>query len=153
MDEVDIAKIRVGQPARVTSDAHPGRHIAGRVARIAPYVIDQVEQGRTFEVEIEWTPRDAAPVLVPGVSADVEIVLATKADVLRVPTYALIQDRALLVVTDGRLVERRVTTGLRNWDMVEILSGVSAGELVVVSLDRADVKAGASVTVSAEVQR
>ena len=56
-------------------------------------------------------------------------------------------------VSDGRLVERPVTIGLRNWDVVEITRGVAPGDLVVVSLDRAEVKAGAAVTVVAEVGR
>jgi HlyD family secretion protein len=152
MDEVDMGKVRIGQPVRVTSDALPGRSFAGRVTRIAPYVVDQVEEGRTFEVEVTLTAPDAA-VLVPGASADVEIVLQAKPHVVRVPAYALIQDKAVLVVRDGRLVERPVTVGLRNWDVVEITRGVAPGDLVVVSLDRAEVKAGAAVTVVAEVGR
>jgi HlyD family secretion protein len=153
LDEVDVAKVRLGQPVRVTLDALPGRSFTGRLTRIAPYVLDRVEQGRTFEVEVTLADAAAAAALVPGSSADVEIVLRAKDGVPRVPTYALIQDRAVLIVRDGRLVERPVTTGLRNWDLVEIATGVTPGELVVVSLDRAEVKAGARVRIAAEVSR
>ena len=53
MDEVDSARVRKGQPARVTVDSHRGRHFAARVAEVAPYVVDRLEQNRTVEIELE----------------------------------------------------------------------------------------------------
>jgi HlyD family secretion protein len=153
LDEVDVAKVRLAQPVRVTLDALASQVFRGRVTRIAPYVQDRVEQGRTFEVEVTLADAAAAASLVPGSSADVEIVLRAKDGVPRVPTYALIQERAVLVVRDQQLVERPVSIGLRNWDMVEITSGVTPGEVIVVSLDRPEVKAGAHVRIEAEVRR
>jgi HlyD family secretion protein len=153
LDEVDVAKMRLGLPTRVTLDALPGRVFSGHLTRIAPYVLDRVEEGRTFEVEVALDDTEAAAALTVGSSADLEIILRARDGVLRVPTYALIGDRAVLVVLDSRLVERPVRTGLRNWDAVEIVSGLTAGELVVVSLDRAEVRAGAMVRIESEVQR
>ena len=54
----------------------------------------------------------------------------------------------MLVVTSNRLVERKVTPGLRNWEFTEITAGLTAGDRVVVSLDRPEVKAGARVVVT-----
>ncbi len=54
----------------------------------------------------------------------------------------------MLVLNNGRLAEREVEIGLKNWDYAEVRSGISAGQLVVVSLDRAEVKAGAVVEVT-----
>ncbi|MET0618917.1 MAG: efflux RND transporter periplasmic adaptor subunit, partial [Thermoanaerobaculia bacterium] len=51
MDEVDVAKVRAGQPVRITLDAFPGRTFAGRITRVAPYVQDAQEQNRVFEIE------------------------------------------------------------------------------------------------------
>ena len=51
------------------------------------------------------------------------------------------------------LVERAVETGLRNWQWIEILSGVTEGEAVVVSLDRAEVEAGAKAEITDETDR
>jgi HlyD family secretion protein len=51
------------------------------------------------------------------------------------------------VVQDGRLEERAVEVGLENWDYAEVRGGLEAGQLVVVSLESADVKAGARVEV------
>jgi HlyD family secretion protein len=53
----------------------------------------------------------------------------------------------VLVVEDDELVEREIETGLRNWDYVEIVSGLEEGEVVVTSLDRAEVEAGQAVEV------
>jgi len=88
--------------------------------------------------------------LLPGLSADLEVILDAREKVLRIPTYALLEGGRVLLVENGRLVERPVTTGLRNWSFTEIASGLTGGEEVVVSLDRAEVKAGARVTVTRE---
>jgi HlyD family secretion protein len=67
-----------------------------------------------------------------------------------VPTAALIEGGKVLVVEDQTLAERRLETGLRNWDWTEVLSGLEAGDRVVLSLDRPEVQAGARARVVAE---
>jgi HlyD family secretion protein len=151
MDEVDSARVQTGQPVRVTIDAFPGRSFAGHVLRVAPFVLDVEEQNRTVEIEVSLDDPNAVR-LLPGTSADVEVVLEVRPDVLRVPTPALLEGGKLLVVRKdgkaGRLEERKVRTGLRNWDWTEVVEGLSAGEVVVISLDRPEIKAGAEVTVA-----
>ncbi|MGD2062740.1 MAG: efflux RND transporter periplasmic adaptor subunit [Nitrospirota bacterium] len=148
MDEVDSSRIHAGQPVRVTLDPFPGRTFPGRVARVAPYVLDVEAQNRTVEIEVELDDAQLAAQLLPGTSADVEVILEVRDGVLRIPTGTLLEGSNVLVVNDGRLVERQVTTGLRNWDFVEITSGLSAGEEVVTTLDRPEIKAGARVRVA-----
>jgi HlyD family secretion protein len=143
IDEVDSARIREGLPARVTLDPYPGRSIPARVTRVAPYVLDIEEQNRTVEIECDLEDRSVAGTLLPGTSADVEVILEAREDVLRVPAHALLEGDAVLVLSDGRLEERRLELGLRNWEYAEVRSGLSEGEAVVVSLDRAEVRAGA----------
>lgn len=147
MDEVDSARIAPGQPVRVTIDAYPGRAFPGRVTRVAPYVLDREEQNRTVEIEVALDNPDAVR-LLPGTSADVEVILQAREDVLRVPTPALLEGGKVLVVKDGKLEERTVRTGLRNWDWTEVLEGLSPGDQVVTSLDKPEIKAGAEVTVA-----
>jgi len=153
LDEVDSGKVRTGLPVRVTLDARPGASLSGRLVRVAPYVQDAQEQNRTFEVEVDLDDRATARTLLPGTSADVEVILQVHADVLRVPAYALMQDTRVLVVRDGRLVATAVTTGLRNWDFVEIASGLAPGDPVVVSLDRPEVVAGAHARIESETTK
>jgi HlyD family secretion protein len=148
MDEVDVAKVRVGQPVRITLDAYPGRSFAGKVTRVAPYVMDVVEQNRTFEIDAEFDDAAFARELLPGTSADVEVILDAHEDVLRIPSYALLEGNRVLVVEGGRLVARQIETGLKNWQYVEVKKGLSLGDPVVVSLDRADVKEGARARIA-----
>ena len=129
--------------ARVTIDSHPDQAFWGRVVRLAPYVLDVEQQNRTLEIEVELEDAELSATLLPGTSADVEVVLEVREDVLRIPTYALLEGRRVLVVEDGHLVEREVETGIRNWDWTEVVAGLGEGEEVVTSLDRPDVKAGA----------
>ena len=54
-------------------------------------------------------------------------------------------NRVLLYGKDGVLEERTVTTGLTNWEFAEVTSGLKEGDRIVMSLDRAGVKAGVRV--------
>jgi HlyD family secretion protein len=145
MDEVDSAAIRVGQAVKATIDSHPGVEFPGRVVRVAPYVLDIERQNRTVEIEVDLDTDAAAAQLLPGTSADVEVVLEVRDGVLRVPSSALVEGSRVLVANDGKLSERLVRVGLRNWDYAEILEGLEAGQQVVISLDRAEVEDGARV--------
>jgi HlyD family secretion protein len=75
------------------------------------------------------------------------VVLEARDGVLRVPASALLEGNRALVARDGRLVEQTLRVGLKNWDWAEIREGLSADQVVVISLDRIDVKAGARVEV------
>ena len=144
MDEVDAPKIAVGQAVRITLDALPGRSFAGKVRRIAPYVSAVEKQARTVEIEVDFDEPKAAGHLLVGYSADVEVILDARTGVLRVPSSALLQGGRVLLLQDGRLVEREVRTGIANWEHTEIVQGLQGGERVVTSLDRAGLEAGAA---------
>ncbi len=143
MDEVDSGRIAKGQPARLTVDSRPGRSFAARVVEVAPYVVDRLEQNRTVEIEIELDDVAEAASLLPGTSADAEVILSARDGVLRLPTASLIEGGKVLVLERGRLVEKALRLGLRNWDFTEVTGGVEEGARVVVSLDRPEIKAGA----------
>lgn len=143
MDEVDSGRIAKGQPARLTVDSRPGRSFAARVVEVAPYVVDRLEQNRTVEIEIELDDAAEAASLLPGTSADAEVILSGKDGVLRVPTSSLLEGGKVLVLERGRLVEKTLKLGLRNWDFTEVRGGLEEGARVVVSLDRPEIKAGA----------
>ena len=149
MDEVDAPKIAAGQPVRITLDALPGKSFAGKVRRIAPYVTAVEKQARTVEIEVVFDDPKSAGRLLVGYSADVEVILESRRDVLRVPTSALQQGGRVLVLDGGSLAERKVKTGVANWEHTEITEGLAAGDQVVTSLDRAGVKAGAAAVVEA----
>lgn len=146
IDEVDAAKVKVGQSSRITLDAIKGRTFAGKVKRIAPYVLELEKQARTVEVEVEFGELPDADNLLVGYSADVEIVHEAHEKTLRIPTQTLLEGkRVLLYGSDGKLEERTIATGLANWEYTEIVSGLNEGDQIVSSLDRAGVKAGVTV--------
>jgi HlyD family secretion protein len=147
MDEIDSGRIELGLPVRVTVDSRPDETFLGKVTRVAPYVLDIEAQNRTVEIEVELDDPEIASSLLPGTSADVEVILQTLDDAPRIPTTALFQNNRVLVVEDDVLVEREIETGLRNWDYVEVQSGLEEGEVVVTSLDRVEVEDGQVVEV------
>jgi HlyD family secretion protein len=148
LDEVDAGRVQPSQPVRITLDPYPDREFPGRLVRIAPFVLDIEEQNRTFEVEVEFDDAEFAATLLPGTSADVEVILSASEDRLRIPSYALLEGDAVLLVEGDTLVSRSVKIGLRNWEYAEIEDGLAEGDPVVISLDRPEVVAGAPAAVS-----
>jgi HlyD family secretion protein len=147
MDEVDSARLTVGQSVSITADPFPGRVFAGRLRRVAPFVLDVEQQNRTVEVEVDFLDPADRLRLLPGTSADIEVLLEARDGALRLPTPVVIEGRRVLLLEGDHLISRLVATGLRNWDFTEILGGVAEGDQVVDSLDRKDVMAGARARV------
>lgn len=149
IDEVDAPRIREGMRARVTLDAFRGRTFPAHVRRVAPYVLDLEKQARTVEIEAEiehGTELD----LLPGYSADVEVILDERQDVVRIPTRALIEGKRIYVLQRGRIKARDVKTGIGNWEYMEIRSGLEPQELVVTSIDREGLADGVRARASAK---
>ena len=85
--------------------------------------------------------------LLPGYSADVEVILEQRDNVLRVPTETVLEDSRVFVYRedDGKLELRSFKSGVSNWRYTEVLSGLKEGERIVVSVDRDGVEDGAQV--------
>lgn len=135
IDEVDAPRVREGMPARVTLDAFKDRVFPAHVRRVAPYVLDVEKQARTVEVEAGIDERGDA-VLLPGYSADVEVILAEHEDVLRIPTRAMIEGGRVYLLEGGRVRTAQIETGIGNWEYTEVIRGLEAGQRVIVSIDR-----------------
>jgi HlyD family secretion protein len=147
MDEIDAPRIQPGLPVRITLEAIPGKVFEGRVRRVAPYITAVEKQARTVAVDVDFVQPDEARGMLVGYSTDVEIVLSTRSQVLRIPTGALREGGKVLVVEGDTLVERTLATGVANWEFTEVVSGLTEGEQVVTSLEREGVMAGAKVVV------
>ncbi len=142
IDEIDAERVRAGLEVRMRVDSRPDVEIAGRVARVAPYVLDVLEQNRTVEVEVRFDDPDAAVGILPGTSADVELVLDRREDVLRIPSSAVAEDGEVLLLIGGVLEEATIETGLDNWQYTEVLSGLDGGDVIVAARDVAAIKPG-----------
>lgn len=130
--EADIAKLAVDNQARVTLDAYPGQEFAARVIYIAPAetLVDGVA---TYKVKLQFAEDDER--LKPGMSADLDISTQTRENVVTLPQRAIVtkDGRKVVRIPDGEKTrEIEVRTGIRGVDgMVEILSGIREGEIVV----------------------
>lgn len=147
IDEVDAPKIKVGLPARITLDAWRGRTFAGEVTRVGSYVIDLEKQARTVEVELSFSNPDDLKDLLVGYSADVDIILETHPNVLRIPSEALLENKYVyLFGDDGKLVKHEIKTGLSNWTFTEVTSGLEEGEQIVTTPGASGIKEGIAAT-------
>jgi len=141
--EREAASVRVGQAVRVLLEGDSAVH-AGRVARLSPSI---QEQNRTLVVEAEVANRDGR--LRPGSFARAEIVVEADRTAVTVPAGTVVTFAGLekvFGVKDGKAVEKRIRTGRRSGDRVEILEGVAAGEPVVA--DPESLVGGTPVTVT-----
>jgi HlyD family secretion protein len=154
VDEADAAKVKTGQTAELHLDALPEQVIAGRVARVDPVVKRDLKGARTLTVEVEVAGVAAARAagLRPGMSANVEIIVAEKRDVLAVPSNAIVgrgvRRFVYSLAAEGRLFrlhKRAVEIGLSNWERSEIKSGLAAGMMVLLSLNEKGIEDGALV--------
>jgi HlyD family secretion protein len=151
IDEVDSAELGVGLRVRVRLDAFQDVELHGRIVRVAQDVSERLEQNRTVEVEVELTGVAEGTRLLPGMSADIEVVLdRTPADVTRVPTLALLEGHRVLVARGGFAREIEIDPGLGNWEFTEVKRGLSPGDRVIVSLDKEEVKDGVEIVIEGD---
>ena len=131
VDENEIARVSLGQSARIRTEAFGDRVFEGRVSEIAP-MGTRVQNVTYFEVEIEITDADAS-LLRPRMSGDGEILTETVEDSLFVPETALRYEGADIYVevrSEDQYERRDVEIGIVDRDRVQLLSGVTEGEEV-----------------------
>ena len=144
IDEVDVARVEVGFPARLTLDAYGDMKFSGEVRRVGAYVLDLEKQARTVDVEVEFNNPAALGCVLAGYSADVEIILAVNEETLRIPSEAVVEEKFvyLLDTKEQQLVKTEFAPGMSNWDYTEVLSGLGEGDLVVTSVGKEGVSDG-----------
>lgn len=140
VDEIDIDQISVGQAVDVTLDALADTTLTGTIAEIAP---TSASAGGVVTYLVTINIVDAGDVMLrPGMSANASIVVQEVDDVLIVPNWAVRLDResgnafVLQRMADGTTAEVIIETGLRNEQFSEVLSGLQAGDVVVVTSER-----------------
>ena len=126
VDEEDIALVQVGQPVLIGADAFPGKVFHGRVQAITPKG-DSV--ARSYRVRIEMT--ETTPLRI-GMTAETNIIVRKDDNALLLPTSA-VKDGKVWVVRDDRLAEQVVATGVVGNERVEILSGLTESDQVVLA--------------------
>ncbi len=135
VDESDISKVYLGQAARIKVQSFPGKTFAGKVTKIAPLGVEK-DNVTTFEVQISID--NATGELKANMTANAEVVLEEHKNVLTVPEQAVIYDKdrnatVWIPDTHGKDGHRIVAikVGLSNGSRIEVLSGLHAGDKVV----------------------
>ncbi|WP_333600103.1 efflux RND transporter periplasmic adaptor subunit [Flavobacterium sp.] len=122
VDENDMVKVKLGQIMEVTMDSYKGKVFEATVDKIYP-IMDV--RSRTFKIEAHFTKLPQQ--LYPNLTAEANIVIQTKKNVLTIPKSYLVNNEYVLVNKDEK---RKVKIGLNDYEHVEILDGLSAEETI-----------------------
>ncbi len=123
--------LRLGQAVAITADALPGSQFAGKIAEIQPAA---AVSSRSFTVKVR-VPNPQG-VLRPGMFARGTITVSVRPNVLQIPDSAVLATTGkpiVFVVQDGKAVRREVALGEQQSGLIEITSGLTGGEQVVIS--------------------
>ncbi|MDH4164079.1 MAG: efflux RND transporter periplasmic adaptor subunit [Nitrospirota bacterium] len=156
IDEVDVGRLKIGQPVTISIDAFSGEKFDGTISRISPIVSGGKLETRTADVWIYFKNRDGR--IKPGMSADVEILITTLENVLFVPSQAIIErdGKKQVYVADKRSLKpgdratvllRQVEVGESNWISTEIRKGVTTGDYIVTTPEAEGLKNGGTIQV------
>jgi multidrug efflux pump subunit AcrA (membrane-fusion protein) len=131
--EKDMVKASKGQEVRVKVDAYPDRTFNGKVTRLSP-VVDSLTRSAYAEVTLS-NPHHQ---LKPGMFAEISIVIASSKGVMVVAKEGILEDlnsgsSFVFVVEGGSAVKRYIETGIFQEGLVEVKSGLSFGEKMIVS--------------------
>ncbi len=146
IDEIDAPEVIAGLKSRITMDAFGQKEFPSTVRRVAPYVLDLEKQARTVEIEAVFdNPQEF---LLPGYSADITIIVDTSEDTLSIPSQAVMGGNSVyLINSDGTISEKEIEVGLSNWQLTEVISGLSLDDQIVLSIDRKGLEDGVKVSV------
>lgn len=129
--EQEVAAVAQGMTARIELDAYPGESFAGVLTRLYP-TLDPQTRTRTAELALTEPPE-----LLPGMFARISLVRSTIVDAMTVPAHCLVTlpggGTAVYAAQDGKAVRRLVETGIEINGRVLIVTGLQAGDEVIVA--------------------
>lgn len=149
LNQVDVAKVAIGQRATLLLDAWPGEEVPGLVTAIAAAGhTDTTRQIDVFTVKVEVDPSQAKVEIKPGMTAEVRIRTGEWADVVKVPSETVFEEDGASYVYvvaehDGVKTKEKtkVEVGHRTDREVEITSGIDAGDQIYAQADVKDLSA------------
>jgi RND family efflux transporter MFP subunit len=133
VNETEINKIKKGVKAEVEIDAYPNEVIEGKVTGFNFASVATTTGGTAYVVRVSLPNNDIR--FKPGMNGDANIIISEKGNVMSVPITAVNEDESetyVWIVEKGRAIRRNVKTGVYSINEVEILSGLEAGESVIV---------------------
>lgn len=131
LNEVDVAKIKIGQKVTLTFDALPDITISGQVAEIDS--LGAVTQGVvTYGVQIGFDTQDVR--IKPGMSVGASIITDAKLNVIAVPNSAIKTQGSIQyvqIIVNGAPQNKNIETGISNDTETEITNGINEGDMVI----------------------
>jgi RND family efflux transporter MFP subunit len=135
VNETDIINMEVGQEADIVFDAYYLEELKGNILEVSP-VPTNIGGVVSYKVTVEIQPQDKVK-LLPGLSASLTIITSDIKDILYVPIEAVCevdgQQCVDILLDDGSSEKRQIQTGIFNYDFIEIKSGLSQGDIVIIS--------------------
>ena len=133
VDETDIGKVKVNQPAIISLDAYPEIKVRGKVNHIS-YESEVVNNVTIYEVDI--IPETIPKVFRSGMSANIDIIVTSKENVLVIPIAAVKHDEkgSFVFISQGKdkkPFERRVELGISDDKNVEVISGINVKDKIL----------------------
>lgn len=122
VDENDMVRVTVGQKILVTMDSYKGQVFEATVDKIYP-IMDV--RSRTFKIEAHFVKTPAK--LYPNLTAEANIIINIRKNVLTIPRNYLVDDEYVLVNEDEK---RKIKVGLSDYQNVEVLEGLKADETI-----------------------
>lgn len=126
--EYAVASAKTGQIVNLSIDSFPNRTFTGRIVRIGPSLNEQT-RALTVEAEVA-NPKNE---LRPGMFAKAQLITAKEAPAVMVPQKAILITAGIskvFVLENGKVAEKIVKTGIADGDLIEIIEGVSDGQIV-----------------------
>lgn len=133
VDETDIAAVKLKQGAEIVLDSYPDHKIAARVNKIA-FDATTVNNVTTYIVEV--LPQEVPDFMRSGMTANVTFLINSKNDALLIPSEALRSNNgaSTVMLKDGnKKFEREVTLGSSSGKQIEVLSGLSENDVVLIA--------------------
>jgi len=156
IDEVDVGRLRLDLPVAITIDAFPGEKFQGAVKRISPIVSGGKLETRTADVWIYFNEKQ--PKVKPGMSADVEILVATLQNVLSVPSQAIIEreGKKQVYAVQGSDIKpgvkavaklKPIEIGETNWSFTQVTKGLLPGDFIITTPEAEGLNDGVKVKI------
>ncbi len=123
IDEYDIVRIKIGQQITVKLDSYKGTVFLAKVTKIIPYMN---ERSKTFTIEGSFV--NPPPILYPNLTFEATILIRKKSNVLVIPRELLFNEH---YVIDKEGKKHFVKIGLKDYNSVEILSGISEKDALI----------------------
>ena len=127
ISEEDIAKVKLGDPAKVQLLTFPGKNFPARVVKTLPFADAETRRYSVF-LDVQAEPGQ----LLPNSTGEVTITVGTHANVPLVPRRAIFNGSVVYVVKDGRVERRLIEVGYRGLIEAEVTKGLAVGEVVIV---------------------